>query len=86
MTEDTDNLILERLRRLNDKIDVELGGLRTDVKAVLNRMTSIERGLLALDGAIFAKQDQIDGLRHRIEHLERAVGTSYRVPEPEPGH
>ena len=76
------NHTLALLRRIDEKLDREMGGLRADVRHVLDRMTASERMNSALDLTLLQKQDQLDHLRHRVEALEDHLGRPFRTPTP----
>ena len=87
MSDDVASHTLTLLRELRTE-------MRDGFRALNSRMTALEHGQhamrlelqglratdLALDGATIGKQDEIDAIKHRLEHLEDAAGSAYRVP------
>jgi tetrahydromethanopterin S-methyltransferase subunit G len=69
MTEETTNLVLEHLRRIDRKVD-DLGG---DMRQVILRLGSIERHLAGLNVSDVQQNSEIDRIRARLDRVERRL-------------
>jgi hypothetical protein len=73
MTEQTENLVIELLRRLHG----EMAGMRTETRERLDRVELrlgvIEQSLASLLGMSASDRDEVRALRLRIERIERRL-------------
>ena len=69
MTDNVENLILERLRR----IDETLQDLRGDMKDVKIRMTAMEEHMLSLQTSVVGLNGRMDWFDERLSRVERRL-------------
>jgi uncharacterized protein (UPF0335 family) len=69
MTENVENLILERLRR----IDEHMGDMGGDIKDIKLRMTALEEHMLSLQTSMLAVNTRLDRFDERLERVERRL-------------
>ena len=69
MSENVENLILERLRRIDDR----LGDIGGDIKDVKLRMTAMEEHLLSLQTSVLAVNTRLDRFDERLERVEKRL-------------
>lgn len=69
MTDDVSNLILERLRRMDQKID----DLRGDMQDVKTRMTASEEHMGGLFVGLSGVHSRLDRLDERLSRVERRL-------------
>lgn len=69
MTENVENLILERLRRIDDRLSNIEGGVK-DVKL---RMTAVEEHLLSIQTSIFGLNQRMDRFDERLSRVESGL-------------
>ena len=69
MTENVENLILERLRRL----DESMTGLRGDMQDLKLRMTAVEEHLLSIQTSIVGLNGRMDRFDERLSRVERRL-------------
>lgn len=63
MTSNVENLILERLRRIDDR----LSHIKGDVKV---RMTAVEEHLLSIQTSVFGLNQRMDRFDERLSRVE----------------
>jgi hypothetical protein len=67
MTDDTANLILTLLRRMDDKLDRAIG----DIQDLKQRMTSLEQRVALLHEDFAGQSLRIDRIDIRLDRIER---------------
>lgn len=72
MTENVENLILERLRR----IDQGLTDLRGDVQDLKIRMTAVEEHLASISTSVVGVNSRMDRFDERLSRVERRLELS----------
>jgi archaellum component FlaC len=72
VTENVENLILERLRRMDER----LGNIEGDLHDVKTRMTAVEEHVGGLFIGISGVNNRMDRLNDRLERIERRLDLS----------
>jgi len=69
MTNTVENLILERLRRIDDR----LHDMHGDMKDIKLRMTATEEHLLSIQTSVLALNSRMDRFDDRLARVERRL-------------
>ena len=69
MTDNTENLVLEILRRMQG----DLTAIRADVADLKVRMSAMEQHFAILLGSLSAYTDRVDRVEKRVERIERRL-------------
>lgn len=69
MTSNVENLILERLRRMDEKLD----DIRGDAQDLKIRMTAVEEHLLSIQTSIHGLNQRMDRFDERLSRVERRL-------------
>jgi len=80
MTENTENLVLEILRRMQGDMVAMRTELRDGLNRVEVRLGLVEQGLASLLSVSASDRDEIRSLRRRVERIERRLALSDENP------
>ena len=69
MTENVENLILERLRRIDDR----LGDIQGDLQDVKIRLTAGEEHMLSIQTSLVGLNSRMDRFDERLSRVERRM-------------
>ena len=69
MNDNVSNLILERLRRIDEGIQ----DVRGDIRDLKIRMTAVEEGLLSVQTSIVGLNSRMDRFDERLSRVERRL-------------
>jgi uncharacterized coiled-coil DUF342 family protein len=67
MSDEPENLVLVYLRRIDEKID----RLSDDIGDLRQRVTSLDEQAARIRGDMVAMSSRIDGIRQRLDRIER---------------
>lgn len=73
MTENTENLVLEILRRLQNEISGIHREMREDFREIKTRLTLLEQHFATHTAALANQSGRIDRLEQRLERVERRL-------------